>query len=158
MVDRTVVCAALEILDADDAIAERVVNVVRDSLVSAGGRPLGDGGLEHAFDDCAVAVEAAIVAQWDAQRLDGGEGVKVRLGIHVGPDGASASAGAAALCEAANGNQIVASAAVDAATGSMLDARPMGTHDVPGVGVGQLWLLTDSRPHVDARPLRLPEA
>lgn len=157
MADRTVVCADLEILDADTAIVEQVLSLVGDSLVAAGGRPVdGDSG-GHSFDDCGAAVEAAIVAQWDAQRHDGGTTVKVRLGIHVAADDDSAAVGARALCETANGNQIVASAAVDAATGSMLDARPMGAHDVPGVGMGLVWLLTDSRPHVDPRPLRLPE-
>ena len=116
-----------------------------------------EAGVVHAvFDDAAAAVEAAVVAQWNVQKMDD-PGLKLRVGVHASADDQAATAGSAAVASVANGNQILASGSVDQATGGVLDARPMGMIELATEGPVQLWLMTDSRPDVDRRPLNLPD-
>ena len=132
--------------DHDGALAAMALalDVGGGAAIEAGGDQVAAG-----FGEASAAAEAAIVGQWNAQRLDG-ETPKLRVGVGDSEDSA------AALAEAANGNQILMSAAVDLATGGMLDARPIGLVTLPGADESsQLWLMTDSRPDVDRRPPRL---
>jgi hypothetical protein len=57
-----------------------------------------------------------------------------------------------------NGNQIIFTQEIDIATNGMLDARLLGNFKLSdSEPVRQLWLSTDSRPKIDARPVRLHE-
>lgn len=155
---KTVIWVEAEWLDEHDtADLAAVRGVFEQKIADAGGKPLADALVAAAFDDAAAAAEAAIVGQWSVQRLEEHPCVKVRVGVHADADREAATIGAAALCEVANGNQIIMSGAVDTATGGVVDARPMGIVDLDGLGgPTQLWLVTDSRPDVDRRPLRIP--
>jgi class 3 adenylate cyclase len=157
----TVMWVAVEVLD-EQAVEPAAVRSAFDQVTGVGGgRAFDPPGavFAAAFDDPAAAVEASIVGQWNVQRLERHPGVKVRVGLHVegGQDGAAM--GAAALSEVANGNQILFSGSVDAATNGLLDARPMGVVELEGMSAPtQVWMVTDSRPDVDGRPLRLPSS
>ena len=154
----TVLWVDVEVLQGSGATGATgvVVDTVAAVVSTGGGEPIAAAGLFVArFDAAAAAGEAAIVGQWNVQRLEPQPGFKLRVGLHSDESLDRATAGAHALCEAANGNQILMSGAVDILSGGTLDARPMGVAQLPGDGgQTQLWLMTDSRPDVDPRPLR----
>ena len=103
------------------------------------------------FVEAAEAVEAAVVAQWKFQRSQ--SEAKARIGIHIGD-----LSTALELVFVTNGNQIIFTQEIDIATNGMLDARLLGNFKLSdSEPVRQLWLSTDSRPKVDARPVRLNE-
>lgn len=158
MVLTTVVRFDAEVLDEGEAASrgDDVASTLTAAIEDGAGVATDDGVLTARFGDPAAAVEAAVVGQWNVQKL-GSVGLKLRVGIHTDDDPATAAVGAEALADIANGNQILASGAVDVATGGMLDARPMGTVRLAGAEPVQIWLMTDSRPDVDRRPLILPE-
>jgi len=145
------VWAGVEPVAGDEGVTD-VLAAMSAALSDSGGSPhdAGDSKVAAVFGDAATAAESAIVGQWNAQRLDRDPLPKLRIGV------AESTTVAEALADAANGNQILMSSAVDAATGGLLDARPIGLVRLPGADQpSQLWLMTDSRPHVDSRPPRL---
>jgi hypothetical protein len=158
----THVCVDLEVLDgASEPDAHLVVDTVAEALVGAGGVQVAQAQLSDRaafvgrFVEASVAVEAAIVGLWEAQKAHGELQLKVRMGVHTGDD--SSLSAALAVLATANGNQIVVSGATDAAAGGAFEARPMGSASiVADAGPMALWIVTDSRPGVDRRPLRLP--
>jgi class 3 adenylate cyclase len=159
----THVCVDLEVLDgASEADAYLVVDTMAEALVGAGGVPVapaqlsGRAAFVGGFAEASVAVEAAIVGLWEAQKAHGELQLKVRIGVHTGDD--SSLSVALAVLATANGNQIVVSGATDAAAGGAFEARSMGSASVVAEAEPlALWIVTDSRPGVDRRPLRLPD-
>ncbi|MGY9074094.1 MAG: hypothetical protein ACKVHU_14240 [Acidimicrobiales bacterium] len=108
-----------------------------------------------------VAVEAAVMAQWEVQKTPGS--ADMRLGVHFAVSVDRAIAGAAALAAVANRRQILVSGSVERQCHD-LDARGMGMAQLEQADAATeeaaqevLWLLTDSRMNVGRLPLHLPD-
>jgi len=146
----TWVCTTFEAQDKKNELEAQ--ELLSSILVDAGGVAVAHDFVSVlCFVEAAEAVEAAVVAQWKFQRSQ--SEAKARIGIHIGD-----LSTALELVFVTNGNQIIFTQEIDIATNGMLDARLLGNFKLSdSEPVRQLWLSTDSRPKVDARPVRLNE-
>jgi hypothetical protein len=146
----TWVCATFEAQDKKNEL--KAQELLSSILVDAGGVAVAHDFVSVlCFGEAVEAVEAAVVAQWKVQRSQ--SEAKARIGIHIGD-----LSTALELVFVTNGNQIIFTQEIDIATNGMLDARLLGNFKLSDFEpVRQLWLSTDSRPKIDARPVRLNE-
>lgn len=146
----TWVCATFEAEDKKNELEAQ--ELLSSLLMDAGGVAVAhDCVLVLCFVEALEAMEAAVVAQWKFQRSQ--SEAKARIGIHIGD-----LSTALELVFVTNGNQIIFTEEIDIATNGMLDARLLGNFKLSdSEPVRQLWLSTDSRPKIDARPVRLHE-
>ncbi len=112
----------------------------------------GDG-IAAAFSAASAAAEAAVAIQagLQAHHWQDGEALKVRIGLHSGD--AEPTEGdyfgpapnrTARVMDVANGDQIACSSAA-AGLLSGLDLRSRGNHELRGIGVEEVFLLSDPR-------------
>lgn len=146
----TWVCATFEA--ANKKIEIKAQELLCSILENAGGVAMAhDFATVLRFDEAREAVEAAVVAQWKVQRSQSKSEAKAQIGIHIGD-----LSTALELVRVTNGNQIIFTQEIDIATNGMLDARLLGNFKLrDSEPARQLWLSTDSRPKIDARPVRL---
>lgn len=148
----TWVCATFEAKDKKNEL--KAQELLSSILVDAGGVAVAHDFVSVlCFEEAGEAVEAAVVAQWKVQRSQSKSEAKARIGIHIGD-----LSTALELVFVTNGNQIIFTQEIDIATNGMIDARLLGNFKLSdSEPVRQLWLSTDSRPKIDARPVRLNE-
>lgn len=129
---------------------ERHNDIVRTQLEHFGGREvkqIGDGFLS-AFDSPAKAIACAVATLHEVSSLD----LQVRAGIHLGEcealgndlGGIAVHIGARVGALAAPNEVLVSGTVKDAVTGSGIDFKPRGTHELRGVpGVWELWAVAE---------------
>ncbi len=143
-----------------DSMVRRVIDDHNGNFVKHSG-----DGCWAAFLVAAHAADAAIQIQHEVQNEppEVRERLKVRIGLHTGeaaPTGAhyfgTVPNRMARISDLANGDQIVCSSATASLLPSSYNVRSAGIHELRGIGIDEVHLLTDDRFESDVRPLRRP--
>ena len=143
-----------------DSMVRRVIDDHDGDFVKHSG-----DGCWAAFRTAAHAADAAIQIQHEVQNEppEVRDRLKVRIGLHTGeaaPTGAHYFGPVpnrmARISDLANGDQIVCSSATASLLPASYSVRSSGLHELRGIGIDEVHLLTDERFVSDTRPLRRP--